>query len=446
MKSLLVAGSWFVVTLRRVRRFARKHHEPATSNQQRLLVPATSNQQRLFVLLLLIATATTLSAAPEKWWDAYSRGVAAVNAKNYKAAADALQKSIAEMPNEGTNVRTHKELITYVPHFWLGIAKLNLGDADGALREWRICEEQGVVGRTDYYARMKDWIARAQVEKQRNAQDNAAGAKKAADVAISKALGVQLDALSAGGDRAESYLAAQRKLIEARTQFQKAGTDVGAYRNAEQIAQQAAALFGSAADEGKKQRAARAAAPPVRKPAPVPVKAAQMIPVAPLPVKVNDTPPPAPAVKTETTAPEVITNAEVAKRIAQQEERRRKLEEAKKPVAVAPAIVVTAPPLPPTQRPDLRPAYRAFASGNLAASEQLLTGILNAQPAAAEAYLLRGCARYTRAMLSRTPDPLLLAATDDFRAALQHNRALRLDREAFSPKLVAFFEQVRERR
>jgi hypothetical protein len=385
--------------------------------------------KRVALVLLLLAT-TTVSAAPEKWWDAYSRGVAAVNSRNYKVAADALQKSIAEMPTEGTNVRTRKELITYVPHFWLGIAKFNLGDADGALREWRISEEQGVVARTEYYAKMKDWVARAQTAKQRNAQDNASSSKKAADIAISKALEVQLDALSAGGDRAESYLAAQRKLMDARTQFQKAGTDVGAYKAAEQIAQQAAALFASATQEGRKLKAARAAAPPVRKPTPTPapvvVKAA-VVPAAP---------PPAPPV-VETAAP-VITEAEVAKRIAEQEERRKKLEEEKKP------IVVTATALPPAKL-DLRPAFRAFASGDLAASERLLTGILNAQPAA-EAYLLRGCSRYTQAMLSRKPDPLLLAATDDFRAALERNRALRLDRSAFSPKLVAFFEQVRSSR
>jgi hypothetical protein len=404
-------------------------------------------------LAFLLLVSTTVSAAPEKWWDAYARGVAAVNAKSYKAAADALQKSIAEMPNEGTNVRTRKELITYVPHFWLGIAKFNLGDSDGALREWRICEEQGVVGRTDYYARMKDWIARAQTEKQRDAQDNASSSKKAADVAISKALEVQLDALSAGGDRAESYLAAQRKLMDARTQFQKAGTDVNAYKAAEQIAQQAASLFGSAAEEGKKLRAARVA--PVRKPAPAPVTTAQIIPVAPPPVKVNETPPPPLVVKTETATP-VITEAEVRKRIAEQEQRRRAIEEAKKPVAAPGSIDVTAAPVKPSPQqpnspaaqplPDIRPAYRAFASGDLSGSERLLTGILNVQPAAAEAYLLRGCARYTRAMLSRTPDPLLLAATDDFRAALERNRALRLDRDAFSPKLIAFFEQVRGRR
>lgn len=393
----------------------------------------------LFALLLALPLS---AAAPEKWWDAYARGVAAVNAKNYKVAADSLQKSIAEMPNEGTNVRTRKELITYVPHFWLGIAKFNLGDTDGALREWRISEEQGVVAKTEYYARMKDWVARAQAQKQRNAHDSAAGAKKSADTAISKALETQLGALSAGGDRAESYLAGQRKLMEARTQFQKAGTDVSVYKAAEQTAQQAALLFQKAAEEGKRVRAARAAAPPpVRKqtPTPAPVKTAQMIPVPVI------EPP-----KTETATPlptPVITQEEVTKRIAEQEEKRKKIEEATKP-AVA---VVTETPLPPLSttaptQPELRRAYRAFAAGDLATSEQLLTAIVNARPATAEAYLLRGCARYTRAALSRTPEPLLLAATDDFRAALQRNRALRLDRNAFSPKLIAFFEQVRNRR
>lgn len=410
-------------------------------------------------LALLLIVALPAFAAPEKWWEAYARGVAAVNARNYKAAAEALQKSIAEMPNEGTSVRTRKELITYVPHFWLGIAKFNLGDTDGAMREWRISEDQGVVARTEYYARMKDWIARAQTEKQRDAQDSASASKKAADVAISKALEMQLDALSAGGDRAESYLAAQRKLVEARSQFQKAGTDVGAYKAAEQTAQQAASLFNTAAAEGKKLKAARAAAPPpVRKPTPAPFKVVvEPRPAMPPPVKVLETPPAPIAktdIKTETAAPapQILTSAEVTKRIAEQEARRRKLEEAKKPVVPAavniPATVdVTAKALPPTAatRADLRPAYRAFASGDLASSERLLSGILTAQSAPAEAYLLRGCARYTRAMLSRAPDPLLIAATDDFRAALQRNAALRLDRNAFSPKLVAFFEQVRGR-
>lgn len=398
----------------------------------------------VFVLLALGGNAV----AADKWWDAYEKGVSAVNSRNYRIATEQLQRAIAEMPNEGLNVRAGRSLITYVPHFWLGIARFNTGDVDGALREWRISEEQGVLARTEYYARMKDWVARAQTEKQRNAQDAAAVPKKAADTAISKALEMQLGALSAGGDRSDNYQAAQRKLQDARTQFQKAGTNVTAYRAAEQTAQQAAALFSKAAEEGKRQKAARAAAPPpVRKP-PVVVAAAQ---IPPRPV-VTETAQAAP--------PPVITEAEAQKRIAEApgSKKQTPAKEQPAPVAEAPLKasrtleVVGVKPQPEPARPakvdvraDLRRAYRAFAAGDLGKSEQLLTDILRAEPAP-EAYLLRGCARYTKAMLSRSPDSLLVAATDDFRAALDAKSSLRLDRRSFSPKLVEFFEQIRERR
>jgi len=409
----------------------------------------------VFLTLLL---ALPVSAATEKWWEAYSRGVAAVNARNYKAAVEAFQKSVAEMPNEGVNVRAGKQLITYVPHFWLGIARFNLGDTDGALREWRASEDQGVVARTEYYARMKDWVARAQAEKQRDARSDAAGAKKAADTAISRALEVQLEALAAGGDRAESYQSAQRKLIEARAQFSKAGTDIGAYKSAEQTAQQAAVSFRSAIEEGKKLKAERK--PPAKKPATirivqVPVtpspatttQPAAQQPAAQQPVQtptITQTTAPPPAMKTDTAARAVLTQAEVNRRIAEQEARRRRIEaSAKKQIPPTPAAMdVTATALPQPQV-DLRPAFRAYVAGDLASSEQQLTTILIAQPAAAEAYLLRGCARYTRAILSRAPEQLLQQAAADFRAALQRNASLQLDRSAFSPKLIAFFEQVR---
>lgn len=389
--------------------------------------------KRLAIALMLVAALP--ASAAEKWFEAYDRGVAAVNARNYKVAAEALQKAIAETPNEGTNVRVKNSLITYVPHFWLGIAKFNLGDVDGSLREWRTCEEQGVLAQTQYYAQMKDWIARAQTEKQRNAQSAASGPKKAADTAISKALEMQLDALSVGGDRAEKYLAAQRKLLEARTQFQKAGTDVNAYRGAEQNAQQAASLFAAAADEGRKQKAARAAAPPpVRAPVVTPPKV-----VVPPKVEPKPAPPPQEAVA----APQdVISAAEADKRIAEQNAKHG----GQAIVPVAPVVV------PPKSKdngqaglPVLQAAFRAYAAGDLANAEKQLTKLLATQ-SAAEAYLLRGCARYTRGMLSRAPEKLLAAAADDFRAALARNRALRLDERAFSPKLVAYFESIRARR
>jgi len=94
-------------------------------------------------------------------------------------------------------------------------------------------------------------------------------------------------------------------------------------------------------------------------------------------------------------------------------------------------------------RTQLESAYRAYASGNFAVSEDLLTKILTRTPSS-EAYLLRGCTRYTRAMLSTKPADLLIGARLDFREALKINGSLRLTERTFSPKLVSFFEDVRK--
>lgn len=441
--------------------------------------------KRALVVAALLSIATVASAA-EKWLDAYNRGVAAVNGRNYKAGADALQQAIAERPNEGTSIRSGNQIIAvYTPHFFLGIAKFNLGDVDGALREWRTSEEQGVITRTEYFSNLKDWVARAQTEKQRQAVSAATGSKKAADVAISRALAMQVDALSAGGDRTESYRSAQRKLQEAMSQFQKAGTSIDAYKTAETTAAQAASLFADAAGEGKKLKAAQAARPPAPKPA--------VVQQPPVQKPVAQAPPPAP-VKSEAEVNAELAiqqyhreineagknaNADVQALLrgeAYEVDVLRKLLEtatsdgqfervtrtanaratamkeqvaklnAPKPapvqVAAAQVIPITAPR---DFEPDLRRAYRAFASGDLESAEQVLTRVVN-QTSSAEAYLLRGCARYTRAMLSRTPDALLGQAAQDFKAALAQNRGLRLDESAFSPKLVAFFEKVRNGR
>jgi len=451
------------------------------------LLPAA----RCSLLALLLALPL---AAAEPWVDAYNRGVAAVNASNYKVATLELQKAIAVMPNEGTSVKTRGPFITYVPHFWLGIAKYNLGDVDGALREWHTSDDQGAIGKTEYYATMKNWVARAQAENRRLAQGAASGAKKSASDAISAAVLAQTNALSANAERTDSYRNAVRLLQDANSQYNRGGTDIVAYNDAAQKASKATSLFDAAADEARKQKAARPAIPKPQPPKPQPQQPVEVVvpfndlpkpeppkPEPPKPVVAVDTAPPAPVItksqeEASTAVQQYRRNVANAARATKDNPKlhsyvrtatgdadklRKRLDAAKgdadfqaitqlastldvalaKQVAdsktVAPTPVVTA-----TTGPDLRDAYRAFATGDLNSSEQLLTNIITAAPNA-EALLLRGCARYTRAMLSRTPDALLTAATADFKAALQQNRALRLDARAFSPKLIAYFEDVR---
>lgn len=447
-------------------------------------------------VLALLLIAALPAAAAEKWFEAYNRGVNLVRAGNFQSGAQALQHAVEEVPEENAAARVRDQIFTYTPHFWLGIARLNLHDPDGALREWKISEEQGAIQNTPYYAQLRDLIGRANSEKQRRAEGAATPSKQEANSAIGRALSAQMDAVTAGGDRSDTYHAAQRKLAEAKDTNAKAGIDVRAYKRAADLAEEARGLFAAAADDAKKQRASRPVKQnplPQRKPAPgevvipfddvtPPKQTVQPVPQPSAPVVITQTvPPPQPKVEVKKPQPaepqpETESEALVAARIAVQQYRRhlvslnlpvtdaqrldRELKpnsdartirrvvdqvalrerelDARKPAEVA----VTAPP--DATRAQLESAYRAFAAGDLASSDRALTQLI-ATKETAEAYLLRGCARYTQAMLSRNRDPLLASATSDIQAALRLNRSLHLDRTAWSPKLVAFFEQVKGR-
>jgi hypothetical protein len=430
--------------------------------------------------VIIFLLALPLAAAPEKWAEEYTRGTKLLNGGNPAAAAQALERAIAERPAEAVNVRSANEILPYyVPHFFLGIARMNLGDPDAALRELRISEEQGVVQRTPYFAQLRDWRAQAQSEKQRRADSAAAGPRSAADAAVSAAFKAQTQAMSAHAEGSDSYRAAQRKLQEARDIVKSAGgSDVAAFRRAAAAAGEAQQLFAAAKEE--------AANRPKPQPAPVPQPktieiAVPLYPTTPAP---QPPPPPAPAPMPQ---PIVVESPELADaRVALQNYRRRLMEApperrnektirralddtAKAERALSPeadsatirrivaeirkreaeltvylALKPATPPPPPADdtRARLESAYRAYASGDLTTAEQMLDALIAARPIP-EAYLLRGCARYTRAMLSRNAD--LQPATNDFRAALRLNGALHLDESAFSPKLVAYFETLRRR-
>lgn len=400
--------------------------------------------RRIAILLLVALTAH----ASEKWSDSYHRGVKAVQAKDYSAAIDQLQRSIAEMPNEAASAHAREQSFVYVPHFWLGIAKFETHDYDGALREWKSSEDQGVVQGTDYYSRMREFVAQAQRAKSEMAHNAVAEPRKNADGAMNRAMSAQMEAVGAGGDRVDSYRSGKRKLEQALADFNRAGNDAQAYQRAADGANQARELFVAAADEAKRVKAARPPSiaqtkqvvpapqpqPVIQQPQPQPVAPpkATPAPVQVPTVQVATQTPPKPAPQ-----PEVESEASVAARVAAQQQHAKEVLKGAIPPPVSPkaTVVAEAPRLN-----AIEPAYRAFARGELTRSEELLTSLLSQKPSA-EAFLLRGCTRYTRAMLSRTPAPLLADASHDFREAVKLNRSVRLDKATFSPKLVSFFEQ-----
>jgi hypothetical protein len=444
------------------------------------------------LLLCALMIVPPLAAAADKWYDWYNKGVAAVRGDQYKEGADALQRSIAEMPVETASARAGNVIITYVPHFWLGIARYNLGDVDAALREWKTSEEQGVVQNTQYFGTLREWVARANSQKQRNAEKGAAESRKAANAAMGRALDGQAAALAAGADRSDSYRAAQRKLQEALDTFNKAGTDVNAYHHASDLAGQARELFATSTDAAKQAKASRPQPPkpqpreivipvpmddtPPSKTQTTPVTQTAMPRPGPPTIQPPKLEPAKPAPQPPAPAPEVESETLVSARVAVQlfkrhlldarqparsahdlerqldghpteaviarvkgavEQGERVLAQKAKPVTPIAPLPVPAPGVSP-----IEPAWRAFAAGDLGRADTLLSALIAASPTA-DAYMLRGCTRWTRATLVRHGD--VSAAESDFRAALKLNQVLGLDPATFSPKLVAFFEQVRRR-
>lgn len=440
------------------------------------------------VLALLVALPL---AAVDKLADSYRKGVDAVRAKNYAAGAELLQRAIAEVPAENGALRVRNEIITYVPHFWLGIAKLNLDDVDGALRELKTSEDQGVVQSTQYYASLREWMSRAESQKQKNSEAAASDSRNAANAAVSAAIRAQNAAVAAGADRSDSYRAAQRKLQEAQDLRKNAGTDSAVFKRAADTATQAGAMFVNAADEAKKLRASRPVQIAKQTPPPIVVQQPQPQPVAapvqqqpqPKPVSIPVMPPavtatvaeqkPAPQPQPAPAPVAVESEALVDARLAVQQYRRHLIESKtasnaqmkevaslEKQLAAKPndsaiakvservaanekALLARVTPPKGTVTivdPTFELAYRAYAAGELDRAEQLLTKLINGKPSP-EALLLRGCTRYTRAVLSRQPN--LGAANADLKAALSLNTSLRLDPRSFSPKLVAWFDEVR---
>lgn len=384
---------------------------------------------RRITVVTLLFVALPLAAA-ERWWESYNRGVKAVNAKQYDVAVQALEAAIAAAPAENSAARVRNAAIVYVPHYWLGVAKFNLGDVDGAVRAWRISEDQGAIAKTEFYPRLREWVSRAQAEKKRDAADAASSSKKEADKAVSAAMVAQVAALSAGADRTDTYRAGEAKLREAMTQFRAAGTDVAVFERVAQTAGRARDLFTKAADDAKKLKATRQQQIAAKQSAPVPAAPAKAPDPEPEPVAAA-VPVPVPVATVTPTVAEPPAQPIVVAEPA--------------PVSIVEKAQVPAPAEMPRAalRSQLESAYRFYASGNLEASERALTSILSATRSG-EAYLLRGCARYTRAILSRQPDSGLATASSDFKAALKLNRSLRLDKRTFSPKLVEFFESVRK--
>jgi hypothetical protein len=89
--------------------------------------------------------------------ETYRKAVEAVDRKRWPEVARLMREAIAENPREGERVKLYGlRFEAYVPHFYLGLALLNTGDCEGAVKAFDASEAAGAIRGTPRYAELLD--------------------------------------------------------------------------------------------------------------------------------------------------------------------------------------------------------------------------------------------------------------------------------------------------
>jgi hypothetical protein len=434
--------------------------------------------KRLLIVLLLVVSALPLSGA-DGWGDYYKRGLDAVTTQDWPTVKSSMESAIALKPVAQKPARWKNVTYDYVPHYYLGIALFELGDIDGAFAAFKISESQGVIQQTKYLSDQRRWMARVQQEKGKSAREAVADVRKLAETAINDATMAKAGALATGADRSENFQKGSRLLADAAAAFDESGVDHEGYRKAAAKADQARVLFEAARTATRTRTPAR----PTTRPAVDPAKAAEeaqlakqleelrteiggklsdlnarldtaeekyeddaefqtfvlntrvqaeqwaeMLPVTADPIELQRISQSAISSIEDLTQQMAALSAAAAAK-------------AEPPPVVEPAKPVTAEAVSKTNA-ELKRAWTAFAKGDMDACERISNEIVEARTGSADAYMLRAIAAFTKAKTLERED-LLKRAGEDFAAAVRLNPSARMDKRHFSPKLVAFFEQIK---
>lgn len=133
------------------------------------------------------------SSAESQFLQEYKQGLKAAEDGDWRAAADAMRRAIAERPEEKASLPGRVYLKPYLPHYQLGVALFELGDCEGARGAWNEAERQGVISGRPEIGVVRE--KRAECERRERAATLAA-AERAASEALS------------GADRASAALQA----------------------------------------------------------------------------------------------------------------------------------------------------------------------------------------------------------------------------------------------
>ncbi|MCB1034027.1 MAG: hypothetical protein KDD47_09365 [Acidobacteria bacterium] len=111
-----------------------------------------------------LALTLALTAAPARadFLDSYKAGVKAAENGDWATVRDRMSEAVAEQPQEDARLGKRLYLRRYIPYYFLGRAKFELGDCRGALEAWDTSESQGVIQRFPEHGELADFRATCQ--------------------------------------------------------------------------------------------------------------------------------------------------------------------------------------------------------------------------------------------------------------------------------------------
>jgi hypothetical protein len=192
------------------------------------------------VVALLMASLVAAGPARGQSQRAYRDGVKAAEKGDWPAVVKLMAEAIADRAEEKKR---------YTPHYYLGLARFELGDCAGALQSWSTSERQGALGK-DELAKVRDGRGVCQARQDQQAVEAAQlGAQAALDQAarssskLRSAVDSRIeDAWRAGSpSRRDRQAAAEAQLESAKTLAEeaRASSDTAGLARAESDAGQA---------------------------------------------------------------------------------------------------------------------------------------------------------------------------------------------------------------
>jgi hypothetical protein len=131
-------------------------------------------RQRVAALVIALVLALGSQLAAQSYLTAFRDGMTAIDQKRWADAARLMETAARGQNDTGQNVRRYGMLFeSYLPHYFLGVARYEMGDYQGALDALALAEQQGAVKKNaGFYARLQ--------ELRRNAQERVVAAAQPA--------------------------------------------------------------------------------------------------------------------------------------------------------------------------------------------------------------------------------------------------------------------------